>query len=126
MGRTSHRPSAPPDGYPDDLPFLPGLGARWIEFSEGRSRMLSWRDVSDMDRVMGRIAADLAEMGWVERSSTGRLGGLFGTVREYGKGDRSRRLIGARFPGQLARVRLVEKSRPNMTDQSVNLTSEGS
>lgn len=99
-----------PDGYPPDLPFLPGHSTVFTAAAapSGVLRHLAWEEVADARAVVDRLAEESVAQGWrAEERSASPAFAPFGFVRLSRGG--TVRVVGGSFTPGAASVFLTEQ-----------------
>jgi hypothetical protein len=98
-----------PDGYPEDLPFLPGATVGLQTITGPDVRTLQWFKLDDADGAFERIRGELEEDGW-EGGEPGQVSTLYGrtTSVDYKRGDRIRSLLFTRGE-EFSMLRLADR-----------------
>lgn len=86
FGRSHTRP----DGYPPDLPFVPGEPVTLTEY-EGTLTLMWWAP-ADARRVVRDLDADARAAGWTPQNET-RAGNSDAVLRTYAKGGLQRTIM---------------------------------
>jgi hypothetical protein len=104
--------STPPDGYPEDLPFVADTAVSLTEMEDGSSRTLTWFLKEDPEECLKAIQLQLINDGWTqgEESQASTAHGTMVFV-EFEKGEMKRTVSLSRF-GDKGMVRLVEHANP--------------
>lgn len=107
-----------PEGYPEDLPFLPDVTSTLSSMEGQEFRTLSWFITGDHREHLGELRRQLTEMGWEDggESNVTTAAGTM-TIVEFRKGDMARTLMVSRF-GERCQIKLMEQPRKHTGSES--------
>jgi len=103
--------SAPPEGYPEDLPFLAEMPVGFTEIEGQGIRTLTWFIVHDPEESLKNLRLQLISDGWEEQDES-TASTAFGktTLIEFRKGEKSRTVMLSRF-GEHTQLKVIDHPR---------------
>lgn len=98
----------PPDGYPEDLPFLAELPVGFTEMEGQGLRTLTWFVVHDSEESLENLRLQLNRDGWEEKDES-TASTAFGrtTLIEFRMGEKRRTVMLTRF-GEHTQLKLID------------------